>query len=159
MRVLFALQSLVFLCASLLSGDAPRGLLVVVNSDEDTLALVDPLHPKVVAKIATSQHPQDVVVSPEGSLAYVAEMGTMEAPGNTVAVVDLRARQIVKRFSLGRATLPHLLALSRDGQTLWAACAPENAIVELDTHDGTIRKIWDTQQKGSYLVAVTPDEK
>jgi len=110
-------------------------------------------------KITTNHHPQDVVVSPDGSLAYVAEMGTEKAPGNTVAIVDLTAHRIVRRLALGRATLPHLLVLSHDGNTLWAACAPQKAIVELDTHSGSVRKIWDTRQDGSYLVAVTPNEK
>jgi YVTN family beta-propeller protein len=141
------------------SASSAEGLLVVVNSGENTIALVNPAHPEAIKKITTRKHPQDIVISPDGSLAYVAEMGTTEAPGNAVAVIDLRSRQIVKRFSLGRATLPHLLALSREGQTLWAACAPENAIVELDTRDGVVRKIWDTQQTGSYLFVVTPDEK
>jgi DNA-binding beta-propeller fold protein YncE len=120
---------------------------------------VNPEHPEAITKITTRKHPQDIVISPDGSLAYVAEMGTTEAPGNTVAVIDLRSRQIVKRFSLGRATLPHLLALNREGRTLWAACAQENAIVELDTRNGVVRKIWDTQQKGSYSFVLTPDEK
>jgi YVTN family beta-propeller protein len=159
MRILLALQSMVLIPSVLSTASSTEGLLVVVNSGENTIALVNPEHPKEVNKITTRKHPQDIVISRDGSLAYVAEMGTMKAPGNTVAVIDLRSRQIVKRLSLGRATLPHLLALSRDGRTFWAACAPENAIVELDTRSGTVRKMWDTQQKGSYLFVVTPDEK
>jgi hypothetical protein len=105
---------------------------VVLARGENTVALVNPEHPEAINKIKTRKHPQDIAISRDGPLAYVAEMGTMEVPGNTVAVINVRSRQIVKRFSLGRATLPHLLALSRDERTLWAACAPENAIVELD---------------------------
>jgi len=159
MRSFVLLQSLILLCAVSLAVDLPRGLLVVVNSGEDSVTLVDLLHPKALAKIATRKHPQDVVVSPDGSLAYVAEMGTPAEPGNTIAVINLPARNIIKRLSLGRATLPHLLALSHDGHTLWAACAPQNTIVDLDTSSGTIYKLWDTQQRGSYLLAVSPDEK
>jgi YVTN family beta-propeller protein len=159
MRILLALQSLVLISPVVSTTSATEGLLVVVNSGENTVALVNPEHPEAINKIKTRKHPQDIAISRDGPLAYVAEMGTMEAPGNTVAVINVRSRQIVKRFSLGRATLPHLLALSRDERTLWAACAPENAIVELDTRSGVIRKMWDTQQKGSYLFAPTPDEK
>jgi YVTN family beta-propeller protein len=159
MRSLALLQSLILLGAASFAVDLPRGLVVVVNSGEDSVALVDSLHPEAPAKIATRRHPQDVLVSADGSLAYVAEMGTPALPGNTIAVIDVQARTIIKRLSLGTATLPHLLALSHDGHTLWAACAPQNAIVDLDAHSGTIYKLWDTQQKGSYLLAVTPDEK
>jgi YVTN family beta-propeller protein len=153
------LQSLILLGVASLAIELPRGLVVVANSGEDSVALVDLLHPKAPTKIATRKHPQDVVVSPDGSLAYVAEMGTPAEPGNTIAVIDLQGRTIIKRLSLGSATLPHLLALSHDGHTLWAACAPQNAIVDLDTRSGTIYRRWDTRQKGSYLLAVTPDEK
>jgi YVTN family beta-propeller protein len=159
MRILLALQSLVLIPSVLSTTSSTEGLLLVVNSGENTIAFVDPEHPEAIKKITTRKHPQDIAISRDGSLAYVAEMGTMEAPGNTVAMIDLRSRQVVKRFSLGRATLPHLLALSRDERTFWAACAPENAIVELDTHSGAVRKMWDTQQKGSYLFVATPDEK
>jgi YVTN family beta-propeller protein len=139
--------------------DSSEGLLIVANSDDNTVGLISLEHPEAATKIVTGRHPQDVVASPDGLLAYVAEMGTDEAPENTVAVIDLRAQRIVKRFVLAPASLPHLLALSRDGNTLWAACAPENAIVELDTRSGTIRRLWNTRQKGSYQMAVTPDEK
>ena len=97
MRSFVLLQSLILLCAVCLAVDLPRGLLVVVNSGEDSVTLVDLLHPKALPKIATRKHPQDVVVSPDGSLAYVAEMGTPAEPGNTIAVINLPARNIIKR--------------------------------------------------------------
>ena len=159
MGSLVLLRSLILFGAASLATQSPRGLLVVVNSGDDSVALVDLRHPNAPTKIATHKHPQDVVISPDRSLAYVAEMGTPMEPGNTVAVIDLRARTIIKRMTLSPATLPHLLSLSRDGNILWAACAPQNTIVEIDTRTGTISKLWDTQQKGSYLLAVTPDEK
>ena len=159
MRSLILLQTLILLAVASLTAQSPRGVVVVANSGDDSVALVDLQHPNAPAKITTYKHPQDVVVSPDRSLAYVAEMGTPMEPGNTIAVIDLRARTIIKRLLLRAATLPHLLALSHDGNTLWAACAPQNTIVEIDTRSGTISKLWDTQQKGSYLLAVTPDEK
>ena len=159
MGSLVQLRSLILLGAASIAAQSPQGLIVVVNSGDDSVALVDLRRPNAPTKIATHKHPQDVVVSPDRSLAYVAEMGTPREPGNTVAVIDLRARTIVKQLSLRAAALRHLLALRRDGNILWAACAPQNAIAEIDTRTGTISKLWDTRQKGSYLLAVTPDEK
>jgi YVTN family beta-propeller protein len=159
MRTAFMLLSVTALCLTLLSEDLPQSVIVVVNSGEDTVALVDPKHPQKVEKIATRKHPQDVVVSPDRSLAYIAEMGTTEAPGNTVSVLDVGTRRIVTRIPLGRATRPHLLVLSRGGDILWAACAQENAIAEIDVRNKAIRKLWNTQQKGSYLLAGAPDDK
>ena len=151
------LVAIVIACSTCVSKDLTKGLLLAVNSGDDSVALVDVKRSAVIQKIATRAHPQDAVISSDGSLAYVAEMGTEDAPGNTVAIIDLRIRRLVRRFSLGRATRPHLLALSRDGSTLWAACAPENVIVEADTRKEAVRRLWDTKQKGSYLLAPTPD--
>lgn len=151
------LIAIVIACSTAASKDLIKGLLLVVNSGDDSVALVDLKSSEVIQKISTRAHPQDAVITLDGSLAYVAEMGTEDTPGNTVAVIDLRTRRVVRRFSLGLATRPHLLALSRDGSTLWVACAPENAIVEADTGKEAVRRLWDTKQKGSYLLAPTPD--
>ena len=153
------LLNLTVIFPTLLGKQVPRGVIIVVNSGEDTIALVDPKHPRRIDKIATHKHPQDVLVSADRSLAYIAEMGTDEAPGNTVSVFDVRTHRIVSRITLDHATRPHLLALSRDANVLWAACAPENAIVEIDVRNNVIRKRWDTQQSGSYLLSGTPDDK
>jgi YVTN family beta-propeller protein len=158
MRAILIAQFLILASAASAGKDSSLAL-VVVNSGDDSVVLVDPNRSRAQVVIATRKHPQDVVVSPDRSLAYVAEMGTMAEPGNTVAVIDLRTRIIARRLALGKATQPHLMALSRDGNTLWVACAPEHTIVELDTRSGSIVKMWDTKQKGSYLLAVAPDEK
>lgn len=155
-RVMLALVTIV-VTSVVVSTCAKAGFLLVVNSGDGSIAVVDLNRFEVVQKIATHAHPQDVVVSPDQSLAYVAEMGTEAAPGNTVAIVDLRTRRLVRRLSLGHATRPHLLALSHDGKTLWAACAPEKVIVEVDTSKETVRRLWDTKQNGSYLLVPTPD--
>jgi YVTN family beta-propeller protein len=158
-RWTLALAAMVVACSTAVNQELTKGLLLAVNSGDDSIALVDLSRSQVIKKIATRAHPQDVVISLDRSLAYVAEMGTEHAPGNTVAVIDLRTRRLVRRFTLGRATRPHLLALSRDGSTLWAACAPDNVIVEADTGKEAVRRLWDTKQKGSYLLAPTPDGK
>lgn len=137
MKSFVAVQGLVLLSAASLNTQLPRGLLIVANAGENSVALVDPRPRGTLVKITTRKHPQDVAVSPDGSLAFVAEMGDTAEPGDTEAVIDLKARTIIRRLTLGTAKLPHLLALSRNGDTLWVACAPQNGIVELNTRNGT----------------------
>jgi DNA-binding beta-propeller fold protein YncE len=95
-----------------MSKDLTKGLLLGVNSGDDSVALVDLLRSEVIQTIPTRAHPQDAVISLDRSLAYVAEMGTEDKPGNTVAIIDLRTRRLVRRFSLGRATRHHLLSVA-----------------------------------------------
>jgi hypothetical protein len=80
----------------------------------------------------------------------------------SVAEVDLRGGKIPRGIDLGANHRPHLLALSRDGRRLWAACAPQQAVVEVSTESTggePALKAWKTGQAGSYLFALTPDER
>jgi hypothetical protein len=77
---------------------------------------------------------------------------------NTVAEVDVRGGKIPRGIDLGANHRPHLLALSRDGRRLWAACAPQQAVVEVSTESTSgepALKAWKTGQAGSYLFALT----
>jgi hypothetical protein len=79
-----------------------------------------------------------------------------------VAEVDVRGGKIPRGIDLGANHRPHLLALSRDGRRLWAACAPQQAVVEVSTESTSgepALKAWKTGQAGSYMFALTPDER
>src|SRR5262249_26513344 len=104
-------------------------------------------------------HPQDIVISPDGTKAYVSEMGASETDESTIAEVDVASGKILRRLDLQGNHQPHLLQLSRDGKRLWAACAPQQAIVEIAIDEPGQVKAWKTGQAGSYMVVVMPDEK
>ena len=100
--------------APLAVADSNAGMLMVVISGDDALAVVNPDRPNDVRRIQTRKHPQDLVLSPDRNLAYIAEMGTAQDPGSTIAVLDVKSQTIVRRLDLRPATLPHLLVLSAD---------------------------------------------
>jgi DNA-binding beta-propeller fold protein YncE len=98
MRSVILLQILILVGAASLFAQSPRRLVVVVNSGDDSVALVDLHHHNISAKIATYKHPQDVVVSPDGHSAFVSAMDE-----DRVVEVDIPTGRILRRIFTGKA--------------------------------------------------------
>jgi YVTN family beta-propeller protein len=79
--------------------------VVVVNRADGTLSL---LENKRKTDIAVGAEPGGVALSPSGTLAYVTVSSNDE-----VAVVDLAAKNVIKRISVGR--MPWAAAVTDDG--------------------------------------------
>ena len=75
--------------------------------------------------------PRAAVLSADARLLYVALTGTEDAPGDEVAVVDLAARAVTRRISVGRA--PVALALHPGGRFLVVANLLSNWASVIDT--------------------------
>ena len=77
-----------------------------------TLLVVD-LETEAVTEPATAHVPMGIAIAPDGGLAYVAGFGTDDAPGDTLAIVDLAALAVVEEIVLpGR---PEQVSLHVDG--------------------------------------------
>jgi len=95
--------------------------------------------------------PQDVRVSPDGELFYVADM---QADG--VWVVDADRFRIRKRLPTGRGA--HGLQPSRDGRVLYVSNRDEGSISVLDFATRRIREKWRMPGGGSPdMGGVSPD--
>lgn len=87
-------------------------------------------------EIPAGRQPAGMAVSRDGRTLYVAN-----ADGDTISVVDTRARRIVEKFTVrpkedpGFGQMPSSLALSPDGETLYAACGGGNAVAVIPVRD------------------------
>lgn len=139
---------------------AGAGVLVVAYNGEDQAALVDADSYRVLTTLQTGAGPHEIRVSPDRRYAYVAISGggPKKARGNSITVLDLRKRRVKANLDLGSHT-PHDVRVSRDGRRIWAACAPTQTILELDSDSGKVLKSYNTNQAGSWFLEVTPDER
>ena len=82
---------------------APGGTLLIVDLESGEAVEVD-----------TAHVPMGIAIAEDGSLAYTANYGTLDEPGNTLSVIDIARAEVVEelRFS-GR---PEQVALSPDGR-------------------------------------------
>jgi DNA-binding beta-propeller fold protein YncE len=88
-----------------------------------------------------------------------AGSGPSGTPGRTVSLLDLTDRKTERTFDLGKFEIPHDVRVSRNNATLWIACAPARAVLEIDVKSGDVRKTWTTKADGGWFVEVTPDGK
>jgi DNA-binding beta-propeller fold protein YncE len=66
----------------------PTALLILAKRDQ-TLAIVDPVSLKVVARVPVGADPHEVIASADGKIAYVSDYGGGSL--HTLSVVDLVA--------------------------------------------------------------------
>jgi DNA-binding beta-propeller fold protein YncE len=127
------------------------GVLVIAYMDEAKVVLVDGKTYKTLVTLDTGKNPHELRISPDRRRAYIAA-------GKTITVVDLKNRKVLTNFDLGEYSA-HDIRVSRNGKRIWAACAGKESILELDSETGKVLQTYKTNQKGSWFVEVTPDER
>jgi YVTN family beta-propeller protein len=75
--------------------------------------VVDPATNSVIATVQGLRSPAAGVVHPDGSRFYVTNTGTVEAPANTVSIVDTTTNGVVAEVQVG--SRPTGIALVRRG--------------------------------------------
>ncbi len=110
---------------------------------------IDATTSKVVAKVPVGQHPAHVVVSGDGSTAYITN-GT----DNTVSVVDTATQRVSDVMAVGVS--PHGLRISPDGKQAWVANLKAGTVSVIDTA-GRKQVAEIAVGKGPAQVGFTPD--
>jgi YVTN family beta-propeller protein len=104
----------------------PSGALALVtNSFSGSLAFVD-LSSRKVSTLPLAGMPWDVVLSPDGTRAYVSVSQL-----DRIAVIDVARREVVGTIATGRR--PRALALTPDGKTLVSANFTAGSASFMDT--------------------------
>lgn len=145
--------TLSFVIASLLSGSAAAGTLVVANKSEATVSLVDTETGELRATLPTGNGPHEVDVSPDGRLALVGNYGTRDEPGSSLTVIDIAAPEVVKTIDLGDGARPHGIVWL-DNRDALVTAEGRQALLLVNTAAGTIVESYDTDAEVSHMVAV-----
>lgn len=147
------------------AAEGGSGTLIVANKAEATVSLIDLGSGEVRATLPTGAGPHELVVSPDGRLAVVADYGGGGAPGSTLTVIDVPAAEVVRTIGLGEYRRPHGLAWlpepaergERTAAPLVVTVEAQKAVLLVDPHEGVVRSAIETGQEVSHMVAVTPD--
>jgi YVTN family beta-propeller protein len=132
--------------------------LLVLNKDDNALAIVDPLTLKVVATVPTGVAPHEVTASDDGRWAYVSNYGGFgpdASPGRTISVIDLVLKKEVQQVDLGALRRPHGIAFEH-GEVYFTA-ELNKAIARW--HPGTNQVDWimGTGQGRTHMLFPTKD--
>jgi YVTN family beta-propeller protein len=128
--------------------------LVIGNKGEDSVSLVDLASGRELRRLETGPAPHEIAVSPDGAQAAVVAYG-----GRTIDLFDVARGTLVERIDIVPNSRPHGLVWLADGRLVATAEGSDTIAVVRVARDGDgprVRSIA-TGQKGSHMVAVSPD--
>jgi YVTN family beta-propeller protein len=135
---------------------ASAASLLVLNKEDATLSIFDPATGRQRgANIPVGAGPHEVEVSGDGSLAFVGNYGTAQAPGNSLSVIDLRAARERTRVDLGDLRRPHGLAVQ--GQSVYFTAEDAQHVARYDAATNRVDWRFGTGQQRTHMVLVARD--
>jgi YVTN family beta-propeller protein len=142
--------------SSVLSGeDTPSTALLVLAKSDQTLAIVNPVTLKVVARMPSGPDPHEVVASADGTSAYISNYGG--GAYNTLTVVDLVAQKTLPPVDLGPLRGPHGLVFA--GGKVWFTAEAAKVIGSYDPVSKKIDWVLGTGQNRTHMIFVFDDLK
>ena len=147
----------VVLCALLFMSEfavaqTPSPTLLVLEKSDNMLAIVDPASLQIVARVPAGPDPHEIVVSPDGKLAYISNYGGNDSTLNTISVVDLAARKTLPPINLGALRSTHGLDFA--GGKLYFTAETNKVIGRYDPATQSVDWVLGTGQDRTHMVAV-----
>ncbi|TDX02076.1 cytochrome D1 domain-containing protein [Dinghuibacter silviterrae] len=129
--------------------------LLALSKNDHTLAIVDPVSLKVLAKVPVGADPHEVIASSDGRTAYVSIYGGGSL--HEIDVIDLAAQKALPPIDTKPFFGPHGLDFA-DGK-LWFTAEGSKCVVRLDPATGAFDWAMGTGQDRTHMVAVAPGAK
>lgn len=143
-----------FIAAGTLAAQTPSPALLVLNKEDNALAIVDPATRTVVARIPVGEAPHEVTASADGKLAFVSNYGSRQ-PGHTISVIDLVAQKEIHRVELSPLGRPHGITYA-DGKVYFTAEASK-LIGRYDPATNKVDWLLGTGQNTTHMVLLSRD--
>lgn len=133
-----------------------NAVLLTANKHSNTLSFIDPVGFDVMETIGTGPNPHEIIITPDQKFAYLSNYAP---PGNTISVIDLRARKHIRQISTGEIGRIHGTAIAPDGKRAYFTAGQTGYVVEVDTKTHEVIRNIPTHGKISHMVYVSPDGK
>ena len=153
MQFRFLILALVLLIpATVLAAD---GELIVLNKSGASASILDLEDGSEVARIEVGVGPHEVAVSPDATIAVVANYGDRN-PGNTLSVIDLAEREVIATIDLGGNRRPHGILFIDDAYVL-VTTEDSRQLLKVDVRKAEIVSAMETGGAVGHMVAVSGD--
>ena len=139
------------------------GVLALVQKSDHSLGFYRVADGAELARVPLERHPHECALSPDGKTLCVSEYGvpnsgSAEAGGNTVAVVDVAAREVAARISCDGMRRPHGIAFDAAGALYVLSEAADHLLVKRDPRaPGGFDSARKTGGKKGHMLAVRRD--
>lgn len=135
------------------SQNAPKEMLLALSKRDHTLAIVDPVSLKVVARMPVGNDPHEVIAAADGRTAYVSNYGG--GAYNTLAVLDLVGEKALAPVDLGSLRGPH--GLTFVAGKVWFTAEGAKAIGRYDPATKQVDWSLGTGQDRTHMIYVQED--
>lgn len=129
--------------------------LLALSKHDHTLAMVDPVTFKILARAPVGPDPHEVIASSDGTTAYVSIYGGGRY--HALSVIDLVKQKALPDIDTGALNGPHGLAFV--GGKLWFTAEGAKAIARFDPANQKIDWIMGTGQNRTHMIYVTADQR
>lgn len=137
-------------------GQTNKPVLVALNKQESTLAIIDPTEMKLLGKVPTGDNPHEVIILPDGKTAVVANYGAQQ-PGNSFSIIDIEAKKELRRVNLLPLMRPH--GIQEIGGKVYFTAETNRIIARYDPATDKVDWMMGTGQNVSHMIAGSADQK
>jgi YVTN family beta-propeller protein len=156
-RVSFSLIALAVACAGAapLFAQVPSPALLILNKDDDTLAIVDPATNRTVGTAPTGHAPHEVAT--DGRFAYVTNYGPFQPdePGTSLSIIDLASRKET-RVDVSPLRRPHGIEVA--GGKVYFTAELSKAIARLDPETRKLDWLLGVGQNRTHMLVLAKGE-
>jgi YVTN family beta-propeller protein len=129
--------------------------LLALSKEDHTLAIVDPLTLKVVARIPVGEDPHEVIASSDGKTAYVSIYGGGSL--HELDIIDLVAQKPLTKIDTRPLFGPHGLTFV-NGKT-WFTAEGSKSVGRYDPATGKLDWSMGTGEDRTHMIYVSDNEK
>src|SRR5258706_4485328 len=151
----FLLATLVSVSTGSVAQSGPQRTLLALSKNDHTLAIINSVTLKVIARVPVGPDPHEVVASDDGKTAYVSNTGGGRS--YEINVIDLVAQKPSPNIDTRPLTGPHGMMFA--GGKLWFSAEGAKAVGRFDPATGKLDWSMGTGQDRTHMVYVTRDEK
>ncbi len=132
---------------------AISGTIIVGNVLSNAVTLFNEKTLQPIKEIKVGFMPHEVVVSPNGKMALVANFGDLSKifPGNTLSSIDIANARLSQTIQLPDKSRPHGIAFLSDEKALVTAQGIQS-LLEIDVNSGKVEKIMPLPGAGAHMV-------
>lgn len=151
----FLLMAFIYSATTCSAQSTPRQSLLALSKTDHTLAIVDPVTLKIVVRIPVGDDPHELVASPDGRTAYVANYGGGSL--YKINVIDLVAQKRSPDIDTRPLFGPHDLTFAMG--KLWFTAEGSKSVGRYDPATGKLDWSMGTGQDRTHMIHVKADGK
>jgi YVTN family beta-propeller protein len=119
---------------------------------------------KLVGEVKVGEHPHEAVLSPDKRLLYVTDNGILWMTykgegGNTISIVDVKARKKVGVIDLGASRRPHGIDVDPKTGRIVATTENPSGLVLVDPVARKVIRRYDVKGEAPHMVRLGPDAR